>query len=134
MLQPTPTVFIVDDDASVRRALGRVMTSAGLPSCAFPSVEAFLAADGLRAKGCIIADVTLSGLSGLQLKLRLNEARSSTPVIFLTAHDTEELRQAAFQAGATAFFRKPVDRQILLDAIHSTTASPPHQPAPASPR
>jgi len=123
------TIFIVDDDASVRRALGRVMTSAGLASRAFASVEEFLAEAGVHAAGCIVADMTLPGLSGLDLKNRLNAAHSDVPVIFLTAHDTEEMRRAARDAGATGFFRKPVDSQALLDAIRWTSSS---YPAPSA--
>lgn len=111
------------------------MTSAGLASRAFASVEEFLAEAGLPAAGCVVADMTLPGLSGLDLKNRLNAAHSDVPVIFLTAHDTEEMRRAARDAGATGFFRKPVDSQALLDAIRwtSSRSSDPSAPPPSLP-
>jgi FixJ family two-component response regulator len=112
-----PTIFIVDDDASVRRALGRVMTSAGLNYLAYESVEAFLATSPESKPGCIVADMTLPGMSGLELKQALNTAHSQLPVIYLTAHDSPESRGAAQEAGAEGYFRKPVDTQALLDAV-----------------
>ncbi|MBE2285127.1 MAG: response regulator [Prosthecobacter sp.] len=113
-----PTIFLIDDDASVRRALGRVMTSAGLDYLAFESADEFLACKTVVKSGCIVADMTLPGLSGLDLKHALNARHSKLPLIFLTAHDTTESRSAAHEAGAEAYFRKPVDTQALLDAIH----------------
>ncbi len=112
------TIYIIDDDASVRRALGRVMTSAGLDHRAFDSAEAFLAATPAAGSGCIVADMTMPGFSGLELKQALNAAHSELPLIFLTAHDTPESREAAHEAGAEGYFRKPVDTQALLDAVH----------------
>ena len=111
------TIYIIDDDASVRRALVRVMTQAGLPAEAFESAEAFLA--GLRQDdtGCIVADMTMPGMSGLDLKGLLESARVHLPLVLLTAHDTDETRAAARNAGAAAYFRKPVDIQALLDAV-----------------
>lgn len=112
-----PTIFVIDDDPSVRRALGRVMTSAGLPSESFDSANGFLATADLSKVGCILADMTLPGMSGLDLKNQLNAAQHPIPVIFLTAQDTEEMRAAARDVGAAGFFRKPVDTQALLDAV-----------------
>jgi FixJ family two-component response regulator len=113
-----PTIFIIDDDASLRRALGRVMTSAGLAWEVYESADQFLATADLGKPGCIVADMTLLGMSGLDLKCRLNALRHNFPLIFLTAHDSEQMRAAARAAGAAAFFRKPVDTQALLDAIN----------------
>jgi len=112
-----PTIFIVDDDASLRRALGRVMTSAGLTCEAYASADEFLATADLAKPGCIVADMTLLGTSGLDLKIRLNAIHHDLPLIFLTANDSEEMRAAARDAGAAGLFRKPVDTQALLDAI-----------------
>ncbi len=113
-----PTIVLIDDDASVRRALGRVMTSVGLDYLAFESADEFLASTQVVKSGCIVADMTLPGLSGLDLKHALNARHSKLPLIFLTAHDTTESRAAAHEAGAEGYFRKPVDTQALLDAIH----------------
>lgn len=117
MPQDRPNIFIIDDDASVRRAIGRVMTFAGHEWNAYASVEDFVASAQLHVSGCIVADMTMIGMSGLDLKHLLNAADSHLPVIFLTAHDTDELRAAAHAAGAAGYFRKPVDTQALLDAV-----------------
>ncbi|MCW1923834.1 response regulator [Luteolibacter arcticus] len=111
------TIFIIDDDASVRRALTRVMTQAGLPSEAYESAEAFLAATHQGDAGCIVADMTMPGMSGLELKILLDSAGLKLPLVLLTAQDTDETRAAARSAGAAAYFRKPVDIQALLDAV-----------------
>ncbi|MEO7098621.1 MAG: response regulator [Luteolibacter sp.] len=121
-----PTIFVIDDDASIRRALGRVMSSAGLTSESYETAEQFLTTADLEKSGCIVADMTLLGMSGLDLKNHLNATHHPIPVIYLTAHDTAEMRAAARDAGAAAFFRKPVDTQALLDAIDWAL----HQPSP----
>lgn len=113
----SPTVYLIDDDASVRRALGRVMNLARLEWAAYDSAESFLAGSLPAGTGCIIADLTLSGMSGLDLKVELDARGIHLPLILLTAHDTEETRAAARAAGAAAYFRKPVDIEALLDAI-----------------
>lgn len=130
MRSARPAIFIIDDDSSVLRALGRVMKSAGLYFESFRSVEDFLSSARLDADGCVVADMTLLGLSGLDLKHLLNAAHSQLPVIFLTAHDTTEMRAAAREAGAAGYFRKPVDTQALLDAIQ--WAVDPHPPLRAA--
>ena len=111
------TIYLIDDDASVRRALGRVMCLARLEWEAYESAEAFLASARPAEFGCIVADMTLTGMSGLDLKAELDARGIYLPFILLTAHDTEETRNAARLAGAAAYFRKPVDIEALLDAI-----------------
>jgi FixJ family two-component response regulator len=116
----TPTIFLIDDDNSVRRALIRVMESSGLDTRSFATAEDFLAhfntGDELPP-GCVVTDMTLPGMSGLELKIHLNDSRKPIPVILLTANDTAETRAAAHGAGAAGYFRKPVDTQALLDAV-----------------
>ncbi len=126
-----PIIFLIDDDDSVRRALGRVMTSAGFESRAFSTAENFLEAvlPDRRCPSCVVTDMTLPGLSGLELKLQLNTRQTGIPVIFLTANDTAEMRAAAHQAGAAGFFRKPVDTQALIDAIQWAFNPAPSRPA-----
>lgn len=124
MYAATPTIYLIDDDNSVRRALIRVMESAGLDTCSFPTAEDFLAhfnTGGDMPPGCVVTDMTLPGMSGLELKLHLNAARKPIPVILLTANDTAETRAAAHEAGAVGYFRKPVDTQALLDVIRWAT-------------
>ena len=123
------TIFIIDDDASVRRALGRVMSQAALEWEAFDSAEAFLSAARPGDTGCIVADMTMPGMSGLDLKVLLDSAHIRLPLVLLTAHDTDEMRAAARSAGAAAYFRKPVDTQALLDAIRWAC----DPPAPTTP-
>ena len=118
-------IFIIDDDTSVRRALGRVMTLAGLEWEAYESAEAFLAAERTCGSGCIVADITMPGMTGLDLKNRLNATTDHLPLVFLTANDSEETRAAARTAGAAAYFRKPVDIQALLDAVRWALSNPP---------
>jgi len=113
-----PIIAIIDDDASLRRALGRVMGSASLGYREFASAESFLETDVSESIDCLIADMTMCGLTGLELKQQLNLCRPGLPMIILTAHDCDEMRQAAREAGVSAFFRKPVDTEALLDAIH----------------
>lgn len=112
-----PIIAIIDDDASLRRALGRVMGSAKLGYREFASAESFLETDASESIDCLIADMSMCGLSGLELKQQLNLSRPGLPMIILTAHDCDEMRQAAREAGVSAFFRKPVDTEALLDAI-----------------
>jgi len=113
-----PSVYIIDDDESVRRALSRLLRSAGLDAFGFASMEAFAEADVAGPDACVIADVRMPGGSGLDAPELLRRIGRELPVSILTAQDTEPTRTAAKRAGAAAFFRKPVDDQALLDAIH----------------
>ncbi len=102
------------------------MTQGGMDWEAYDSAEAFLASAHPEGGGCIVTDMTMPGMSGLDLKKQLNATRHLLPVVFLTAHDSEETRAAAHAAGAAAYFRKPVDIQALLDAVRWAL----QQPAP----
>ena len=117
MPQQRATVFIIDDEASIRTALERLCQSAGLAGRSFESVETFLAADVNDESACVVADIRMPGTSGLVLPARLRESQRNLPVIFVTAFDTPETRTEARVAGAAGYFRKPVDDQALLDAI-----------------
>ena len=111
------TTFILDDDASVRKALVRLFRSAGTTAISFASVDELLSAPMLTQCACIVADIRMQGTSGLAMPGLLAEGGLHTPVIFVSAQDTEETRAAAKRAGAAGFFRKPVDDQALLDAL-----------------
>ncbi len=126
-------IFVIDDDLSVRRALGRVLTQAGLAWDAYESADQFFEFADLNQSGCILADMTMLGSSGLDLKNRLNATDHTLPVIFLTAEDSDDTRAAARAAGAVGFFRKPMDTQALLDAIEwalQLPANPNSDPSP----
>lgn len=117
MPKPPVTVYIVDDEPSVRTAYARLVRAANMEARTFASVEDFLQADVSDENACVISDVRMPGKSGLELPILLSRAGRRLPVIFSTAHDTSETREHAHRAGAVAYFRKPVDDQALLDAI-----------------
>lgn len=112
--------YIIDDDDSVRVALERLLIAAGLRVRAFPSARAFLSSGASAEGACIVVDVMMHGMSGLELCRKLQADGVHTGFIFVTAHDTPETRQQAREAGATAYFRKPVDARALVDAIEWT--------------
>jgi RNA polymerase sigma factor (sigma-70 family) len=114
---PDGVVYVVDDDASVRRALARLISAVGLQVETFPSARAFLAKPPPDRPGCLVLDMRLRGESGLDLQATLSEARHRLPIIFLTGHATVPTSVRALKEGALDFLQKPVDEQELLDAI-----------------
>ena len=127
-------IYIVDDNDSVRTSLARLMRSVGLPAQIFASAEEFLAVAGTLQPGCLLLDITLPGVSGLQLQAELNRRPVKLPVIVVSARDEADTRDVARRQGAHYFFRKPVDAQALIDAIQwvldpavQHTAEPQHQ-------
>ena len=111
------TVYIVDDDDSVRTALTRLIRSANMQVHSFACVDDFLNSNKPDKHSCVIADIRMPGTGGLGLPKLLAASGHKYPVIFLSAQDTEQTRAAAKRAGGAGFFRKPVDAQALLDAI-----------------
>lgn len=111
------TVYIVDDDDSVRTALTRLIRSANMQVHSYACVDDFLKSDKPDEHSCVIADIRMPGTGGLGLPKLLAASGHKYPVIFLSAQDTEQTRAAAKRAGGAGFFRKPVDAQALLDAI-----------------
>jgi len=118
-LTKTGIIAIVDDDEALREALGSVMKAAGFCSRTFASAEEFLARDDCEDTACLILDVRLPGMSGIELQRRLAEAHSRLPIIFVTAHGDTSLRESLMRAGAAAFFYKPVRSDALLKEIHA---------------
>ena len=112
------TIYVIDDDASVAIALGRLLRSYGLVCVPYSSIAAFLSGAIAKENACVVVDIRLDNEDGLTLPCRLKERGLRLPVIVLTAVDTEEARIQSLKAGAVAFFRKPVDDQALIDAIH----------------
>ena len=110
-------LVLVDDDVSVRRSMSRLVQSFGLAVETFASAEEFLEAPRTRAIPCLILDIHLGGMSGLDLYKRLVASGDPPPVIFITAHDTPQVRSQASAFGAVAYFRKPFDGASLLNAI-----------------
>jgi FixJ family two-component response regulator len=111
-------VFVVDDDDAVRRALERLIKSVGLEVETFASAQEFLDHDPPMRPACIVTDVRMPGLSGLDLQQQMANAGLSMPIIFMTGHGTVAMSVRAMKAGAADFLQKPVDDQVLLDAIH----------------
>ena len=112
-----PIIHIVDDDDSVRRAIKRLIRSEGMEARTFASADEFLKARPREKNACLIADVKMRGITGLELHQKLIALGSRLPVVYITAFDTEEIRAQAKKSGAVGYFRKPVDDQALLDAI-----------------
>lgn len=110
-------IAIVDDDPSVRRGLERLIRSAGWKTEAFASGQEFLARPGTEAPSCLVLDLQLPGLSGLDLQKRMAEVELEIPIVFLTGHGDIPASVQAMKAGAIEFLTKPVDEQHLLKAI-----------------
>lgn len=112
------SVAIVDDDESFARALGRLLRAAGFSTSIYPSAEAFLSNHETWAIDCLILDIQLGGMSGLDLFQALVEARVAFPVIFITALEDEDHGSEARRIGCAAYLRKPVAARILVDAVN----------------
>lgn len=118
-LTKTGIIAIVDDDAALREALGSVLRAAGFGIGTFASAEEFLASQQWSDTSCLILDVRLPGMSGIELQRRLLGASSELPVIFVTAHGDASLRDLVMKAGAAGFLNKPVRSETLLKEIHA---------------
>jgi FixJ family two-component response regulator len=116
-------ISIVDDSDSVRESLQRLMRSVGFPVNVFASAEEFLNSDRLRNTDCLILDVRLPGMNGLELQRHLANSHSEIPIIFITSYEDDEVRARALNAGAVHYFLKPFNDQDLLDAIDAALKS-----------
>ena len=114
-----PVVAVVDDDESVRMALASLLRSVGFAVLLFASAEELLHRQNLPSIGCLILDWRMPGMDGLQLQKHLDANGWRIPTIFLTAHRSEEGRVQALTRGAIAFLHKPVDAEVLLNAVRS---------------
>jgi FixJ family two-component response regulator len=117
MTEKRATVFVVDDDASMRRSLDTLLRSVGLEVHLFSSAQEFMQAERPDAPGCLVLDVRLPGMSGLAFQQELAKAGIALPVIFITGHGDVPMTVRAMKAGAAEFLTKPFDDQVLLDAI-----------------
>ena len=115
----TNVVALVDDDESIRCALQGLMKVAGYRTMAFASAEDFLNSGERQRIGCLIADIRLPGMSGLDLQSKLNTDHHKIPIIFITAHGDERMRMQALRAGALEFLTKPFDDTALLEQVRA---------------
>lgn len=111
------TVFLVDDDEALRRALNRLLTSCGFRVLSFGSADEFLAEYEPAHRGCLLLDMRMPGRSGLDLQSELGRACADLPIVFLTGHADARTRQMALENGAVAFLQKPAREPELLEAL-----------------
>ncbi len=119
----TKLVAIVDDDDSMRSALQGLLKSVGLPAQAYVSAEEFVNSGQHRQTACLIADIRMPGMSGLELQAKLNIENCRIPTIFITAHGDAKMRMQALRAGAVEFLSKPFDDEALLESVRAALQS-----------
>jgi len=115
----TQVIAIVDDDESVRHALRTLLKSYGFQARAFASAEEFLQSGHQRESACLITDIRMGGMSGLELQSRLVQENSTLPIIFITAHADRRTRLQAMGSGAIQFLEKPFNNDVLIAGIHA---------------
>lgn len=118
-MAPRSLISVVDDDRSMGRMLARIIGAAGLRVAVFTSAEEFLDSARLNDSACLVLDVDLPGMSGLELQDRLNNSGQEIPIIFISGQSTEQTRERALKAGALGFFDKPFSIDSLLTTIQS---------------
>jgi FixJ family two-component response regulator len=119
----TKLVAIVDDDDLMRSALQGMMKAVGWTAQAFASAEEFLKSGQQHQTACLIADIRMPGMSGLELQAKLNAEHCRIPTIFITAHGDAKMRMQALRAGAVEFMAKPFDDDILLESVRAALES-----------
>src|ERR1700690_436947 len=112
-------IAIVDDDDSMRSAIEGLLKAVGLPAQAFASAEEFLKSGQQHHAACLIADIRMPGMSGLELQAHLNNEHCRIPTIFITAHGDEKMRLQALRSGAVEFLSKPFDDEALLESVRA---------------
>jgi FixJ family two-component response regulator len=119
-----PVISIIDDDASVRTATESLVRSLGFIALTFPSAEAFLESERLAETDCLITDVQMPGMSGVDLQSRLLDDGVRVPIIFITAFPEDHIRERAQAGGAAAFLTKPFDGQTMIQCIEDALGTP----------
>src|SRR6058998_2040233 len=119
MIEPDPIVFVVDDDPSVRRSTERLLRSAGLKVQTFSSAREFLVSHRSEGPACLVLDVRMPGLSGMDLQRELAQSGIYIPIIFITAHGDIPMSVRAMKAGAVEFLTKPFRSRALVDAVRA---------------
>jgi FixJ family two-component response regulator len=121
--ETTKLVAIVDDDDSMRSALQGLLKAVGLRAQAFASAEEFLQSGQQNQTACLITDIRMPGISGLELQAKLNAEHCRIPTIFITAHGDAQMRMQALRAGAVEFLAKPFDDEALLESVRAALES-----------
>jgi FixJ family two-component response regulator len=116
-------ISVIDDDESVRESLRGLFRSTGFGVETFAHAEEFLESDRLRTTDCIIADIRMPGMSGLELQRRLKQSEPRVPVILITGHGDEEMRARALESGAAGYLLKPFGEYALLHAVETATSA-----------
>jgi FixJ family two-component response regulator len=116
-------VAIVDDDASLCKAMSRLLAAVGIESATYPSAESFLDSRSGSDLGCLLLDIQLAGMSGFELQQRLAAAGETLPIIFITAHDEQEIRHQAERSGCVAYLQKTDSGEAVIEAVRRALAS-----------
>jgi len=122
MMAHRTVVIVVDDDPSLLKCVVRLLAHRGIDSRTFASAEALLESDSVQTATCLLLDIHLEGISGIELQRRLVASGSKCPVIFMTANDDEATHNEAMDAGCIAYLRKPFTQHVLLNAISKAAA------------
>ena len=117
--QTSKVIAIIDDDQSMQDSLQDLIESTGLVARCFGSAEEFLESDLHRRAACVIADIRMAKMSGLELQARLKEEECDIPIIFISTHGNARMRIQAMREGAVEFLRKPLDHQLLLETVRA---------------
>ena len=116
-------VFVVDDDAMMLKSVARLLRQLGYESMLFPSAEAFANHSDFDGVICVLLDIDLGGVSGIEVRHRLKEANNSVPVIYITGNDSPAVCRAAHQSGCLAYLTKPFTAKSLIEQLHRAAAS-----------
>jgi FixJ family two-component response regulator len=122
-----PYVAVVDDEEPVRKALKRLLRAAGLEAEGYSGGKEFLEASAQREPDCVVIDLHMPAMSGLQVLRTLQAARRNIPIVIITAHDAPETREQCIAAGAAAYLRKPLDEHVLLGTISAAVTAAAHE-------
>jgi FixJ family two-component response regulator len=122
-----PYVAVVDDEEPVRKALKRLLRASGLEAEGYASGKEFLEASAQREPDCVVIDLHMPAMSGLQVLRALQAARRNIPMVIITAHDAPETREQCMAAGAAAYLRKPLDEHVLLGTISAAVTAAAHE-------
>jgi FixJ family two-component response regulator len=122
MMAQRTVVIVVDDDAGLLKGVARLLAHHAIDSRTFASAEALIESDSVQTATCLLLDIHLGGISGIELQRRLAASGSKWPVVFMTANDSEATRNEAMEAGCIACLRKPFASHVLLDAISKAVA------------